>query len=27
MDLTGIQAYDDYQTLLDDPSIDLVDIC
>jgi predicted dehydrogenase len=27
MDLAGIQAYDDYQTLLDDPSIDLVDIC
>lgn len=27
MNLTGIQAYDDYQRLLDDPEIDLVDIC
>lgn len=27
MNLTGIHAYDDYQALLDDPSIDLVDIC
>jgi predicted dehydrogenase len=27
MNLAGIQAYDDYQTLLDDPKIDLVDIC
>ena len=27
MNLTGIHAYDDYQALLDDPEIDLVDIC
>jgi predicted dehydrogenase len=27
MDLSGIHAYDDYQTLLDDPSIDLIDLC
>ena len=27
MDLSGIHAYDDYQTLLDDPTIDLIDLC
>lgn len=27
MDLKGVHAYDDYQALLDDPSIDLIDLC
>lgn len=27
MDLKGIRAYDEFQSLLDDPDIDLVDIC
>lgn len=27
MDLKGVKAYDDYQALLDDPQIDLIDLC